>query len=88
MEPKRNLNTEEIITGINSDDNVELQLDSIRKVRNILSVKNPDFEYVIEMKILPKILDLMLNTDKEEFKMECAWLLTNLASGKHIDLKN
>ena len=54
----------------------------LRTIRRNLSVREANIEAVFKLNIIPRILELMMSRDDAESQMECAWILTNLASGK------
>lgn len=78
------LNCEGNTDWLNSNNATE-QLLCLKSIRRKLSLKNPDIESVLKLNILPRILDLMMTREDCEFQTECAWILTNIASGKFFD---
>lgn len=70
-----------LINQIYSNNPEDLQIGAIQIRKLLSSSKNqPPLEEVIQTGIVPRLVQLM-QYDDDKLKMECAWTLTNLASG-------
>lgn len=61
-------------------DNEDNQLNGMECFKILLAFENPNVEMFLEMKILPRIVELMRSRDDDEFRIFAAWVLTNVAS--------
>ena len=61
--------------------NIEDKFKGLVGIRKLLSIgSNPPIQEIIDLKIVPELINLLENTPNE-FKYEAIWSLTNLASG-------
>jgi len=75
------LTMEEILAGIQSADR-EKQLQATTAARKFLSrERNPPIDQVINLGILPRLVEFLQNFDFPSLQFESAWALTNIASG-------
>jgi len=58
------------------------QLICLTSIRKTLTRKDPDIEGILKLNVIPRILELMMSREDPDGQMECAWILTNFASGK------
>uniref|UniRef100_A0A8C6JJJ7 Importin subunit alpha n=1 Tax=Melopsittacus undulatus TaxID=13146 RepID=A0A8C6JJJ7_MELUD len=94
MEVERNLSTgegeghemgllslEEILQGVNGSDS-ELQLQATQATRKLLSRRNdPPISEIIELGIIPRLVEFLTYDDNTPLQFEAAWALTNIAAG-------
>ncbi|XP_061329444.1 importin subunit alpha-8 [Pezoporus flaviventris] len=94
MEMERNLSTrederheiillslEEILQGVNGSDS-ELQLQATQATRRLLSRrKDPPISEIIELGIIPRLVEFLTYADNAPLQFEAAWALTNIAAG-------
>lgn len=72
------LSLEEIKINILSS---TISLDPVRKLRKLLSLKDPPIDDVIEMGLVPKLVEYLDDSINPAIQMEAAWALTNMCSG-------
>ncbi|NWU34741.1 IMA5 protein, partial [Hylia prasina] len=72
---------EKIVEAVNGDD-TQLQLLATQATRRILSRhKNPPINQIIELGIIPRMVEFLGRADNAALQFEAAWALTNIASG-------
>jgi len=75
------LSIEEIQNGIQSPDGHK-QLQATQSARKILSrERNPPIDVMINLGILPRLVEFLSHSDNTMLQFESAWALTNIASG-------
>jgi len=75
------LSIEEIQNGIQSLDGHK-QLQATQSARKILSrERNPPIDVMINLGILPRLVEFLSHSDNTMLQFESAWALTNIASG-------
>ncbi|KFQ24674.1 Importin subunit alpha-1, partial [Merops nubicus] len=75
------LSLEEIVEAVNGSDR-ELQLQAVQDIRRMLSKQNdPPINQVIELGIIPRLVEFLGHDDDPFLQFEAAWALTNIASG-------
>merc|ERR1712112_429702 len=75
------LSIEEIQNGIISND-PNKQLQATQSARKILSrERNPPIDVMINLGILPRLVEFLGYSDQPSLQFEAAWALTNIASG-------
>ncbi|KAG2774548.1 Importin subunit alpha-1b [Phytophthora cactorum] len=84
-EPMRSLNgvsdLPKIAAMIQSLDPME-QSNAVSKLRRLLSLEtNPPIEEVINLGVVPLLVEFLKQHDRPEMQFEAAWALTNIASG-------
>lgn len=85
VEDKRNeiiqLSLVEIAEAVNGSD-AELQLQATQDTRRMLSrQKDPPINQIIELGIIPRLVEFLTHADNAPLQFEAAWALTNIASG-------
>ena len=79
--PQPQLTIEEIQNGIQSSD-PHKQLQSTMAARKILSrERNPPIDVMINLGIMPRLVEFLSHFDNPSLQFESAWALTNIASG-------
>jgi importin subunit alpha-2 len=80
-QPTPQLSIEEIQNGIQSSD-THKQLQATQSARKILSrERNPPIDVMINLGILPRLVEFLGHADNPSLQFEAAWALTNIASG-------
>ncbi|KFV99382.1 Importin subunit alpha-1, partial [Eurypyga helias] len=75
------LSLEEIVEAVNGS-NPELQLQATQTTRKMLSRrKDPPISKIIELGIVPRLVEFLSYADNASLQFEAAWALTNIASG-------
>jgi importin subunit alpha-2 len=75
------LSIEEIQNGIQGSDGPR-QLQATQSARKILSrERNPPIDVMINLGILPRLVEFLGHADNPALQFEAAWALTNIASG-------
>ncbi|KFV39498.1 Importin subunit alpha-1, partial [Tyto alba] len=75
------LSLEEIGEAVNGS-NTELQLQATQATRRMLSrQKDPPIDSIIELGIIPRLVEFLTYADNAALQFEAAWALTNIASG-------
>ncbi|XP_010130192.1 PREDICTED: importin subunit alpha-5-like [Buceros rhinoceros silvestris] len=90
-EGKRNegiiqLSLDEIVEAVNRS-NPELQLQATQAIRRMLSTQNPPFNQIINLGIIPRLVEFLTYADNTSLQFEAAWALTNIASGTSVHTK-
>nr|XP_031361965.1 importin subunit alpha-8 [Lonchura striata domestica] len=72
---------EEIVEAVNGED-TQLQLLATQATRRLLSRhKDPPINQIIELGIIPRLVEFLGHADNAALQFEAAWALTNIASG-------
>ncbi|NXD96342.1 IMA5 protein, partial [Chaetorhynchus papuensis] len=72
---------EEIVEAVNGDD-TDLQLLATQATRRLLSrQKDPPINQMIELGVIPRLVEFLGRADNAALQFEAAWALTNIASG-------
>ncbi|XP_030085800.1 importin subunit alpha-8 isoform X1 [Serinus canaria] len=72
---------EEILEAVNAED-TQLQLLATQATRRLLSKhKDPPINQIIELGIIPRMVEFLGHADNAALQFEAAWALTNIASG-------
>ncbi|KAI1233697.1 hypothetical protein IHE44_0004138, partial [Lamprotornis superbus] len=72
---------EEIVEAVKGED-TQLQLLATQATRRILSRhKDPPINQIIELGIIPRMVEFLGHADNPALQFEAAWALTNIASG-------
>jgi len=80
-QPTPQLSIEEIQNGIQSSDSYK-QLQATQAARKILSrERNPPIDVMINLGILPRLVEFLGHVGVPALQFESAWALTNIASG-------
>ncbi|XP_065589131.1 importin subunit alpha-8 [Cyrtonyx montezumae] len=75
------LSLEEIVEAVNGS-NTALQLQATQAARRMLSrQKDPPLNHIIELGIIPRLVEFLARADSAALQFEAAWALTNIASG-------
>uniref|UniRef100_A0A8C5X9W2 Importin subunit alpha n=1 Tax=Malurus cyaneus samueli TaxID=2593467 RepID=A0A8C5X9W2_9PASS len=75
------LSLEEIVEAVNGND-TQLQLLATQAARRMLSRhKDPPISQIIELGIIPRMVEFLGRADNAALQFEAAWALTNIASG-------
>ncbi|NXY46772.1 IMA5 protein, partial [Ceuthmochares aereus] len=75
------LSLEEIVEAVNGN-NSELQLQATQATRRMLSrQKDPPINQIIQLGIIPRLVEFLVHADNPPLQFEAAWALTNIASG-------
>ncbi|NWR76723.1 IMA5 protein, partial [Centropus unirufus] len=75
------LSLEEIVEAVNGN-NTKLQLQATQAIRRILSrQKDPPINQIIQLGIIPRLVEFLSRADSPLLQFEAAWALTNIASG-------
>ncbi|NXC49724.1 IMA5 protein, partial [Penelope pileata] len=75
------LSLEEMVAAVNGSD-AELQLQATQAARRMLSrQKDPPLSQIIELGIIPRLVEFLTHADNPALQFEAAWALTNIASG-------
>ncbi|NXG00571.1 IMA5 protein, partial [Sakesphorus luctuosus] len=75
------LSLEQIAEAVNGS-NPKLQLLATRAARRLLSKqKDPPINQIIELGIIPRMVEFLSGADNAALQFEAAWALTNIASG-------
>uniref|UniRef100_A0A8C9N125 Importin subunit alpha n=1 Tax=Serinus canaria TaxID=9135 RepID=A0A8C9N125_SERCA len=71
----------EILEAVNAED-TQLQLLATQATRRLLSKhKDPPINQIIELGIIPRMVEFLGHADNAALQFEAAWALTNIASG-------
>ena len=74
----------EIVANSQSPD-PNIRLMAVQSARKLLSSdKNPPIDQIIEVGMLPILVDCLTNDEHPNIQFEAAWALTNIASGSSI----
>ncbi len=77
----RNATIAELVANSVSPDPL-IKLNAVQAVRKLLSSdKNPPIDQIIEVNMLPILVDCLTKDDQPSLQFEAAWALTNIASG-------
>ncbi|NWW47525.1 IMA5 protein, partial [Pedionomus torquatus] len=75
------MSLEKIAEAVNGS-NTKLQLQATQATRKILSrQKDPPINQIIELGIIPRLVEFLTRADDAALQFEAAWALTNIASG-------
>ncbi|NWX89650.1 IMA5 protein, partial [Nothoprocta ornata] len=75
------LSLEEIVEAVNGS-STELQLQATQATRRMLSrQRDPPLNQIIELGIIPRLVEFLTRADNAPLQFEAAWALTNIASG-------
>ncbi|XP_015732387.1 importin subunit alpha-8 [Coturnix japonica] len=75
------LSLEEIVEAVNGSD-TSLQLRATQAARRILSTqKDPPLNQIVDLGIIPRLVEFLSRSDNAALQFEAAWALTNIASG-------
>ncbi|XP_072205255.1 importin subunit alpha-8 [Excalfactoria chinensis] len=75
------LSLEEIVEAVNGSD-TSLQLKATQAARRILSrQKDPPLNQIVDLGIIPRLVEFLTRSDCAALQFEAAWALTNIASG-------
>lgn len=75
------MSVEEIVTGMNSNDET-IQLQATQACRKMLSrEKNPPIDNMIRQGVVPRCIEFLTHNHNPALQFEAAWALTNVASG-------
>ena len=70
-----------LVAGAMSDD-PKRHLDSTTDLRKLLSIQgNPPIQAVIEVGVVPRLVEFLQDDSNPSLQFEAAWALTNIASG-------
>ena len=73
-----------LLSEVNSSDPAS-QLSGVQGVRKLLSIAvNPPIQDVIDSGVIPRLVHLLSSSDQPSLQFECAWALTNVASGTSV----
>ncbi|NWU79777.1 IMA5 protein, partial [Onychorhynchus coronatus] len=75
------LSLEEIVEGVNAN-SPKLQLLATQATRRMLSrQKDPPISQIVQLGIIPRMVEFLGRADNAALQFEAAWALTNIASG-------
>lgn len=69
-----------LLEGVLSSDS-SLRFSSVQGIRKLLSATPPPIQSVIDSGVVPRVVELLGSDLDPTLQLECAWVLTNIASG-------
>lgn len=74
----------EILIAFNSKE-IEQKFTGLVGLRRLLTLENPPIQLLLDMNVLPNIIELLDNSPAE-FKYEALWCLINISSGNEVNV--